>query len=386
MVITPAGIADMNATLFQRQLQLLLLAVVVMASGCQQMLKLRPGMGRPTPEASAAHPVFEAICLWEQGEGNGLDGLPTRGFVGQVMFFAHGIDVPVRVDGDLMVYVFDDVGTEEEQQKPIHQFEFNSVAMKAFLTETNVGTAYQFFIPYTRKGAQKATCSLRVRLTPKTGNPVYSKMSSIVLAGKTPRKPDVTLNQPTQSQNEGVQLATHEVVAASQPAIQTVSSVVQSNEADKMLLKSKLSQLTQSATPSAGVKTLPATSDSGTVEAGTRSVPNATASENVNPLATVVPVSEQTPKATASSGSHVLLDGANPVAAETSSVVPSGGMRLKPVVSSVPATPEKTVQKVFPVTSEASAEVPATVSGESHPIEGETPVKQAVTEPHPLLD
>ncbi|WP_437190910.1 hypothetical protein [Planctomicrobium sp. SH527] len=381
----------MNATLFQRQLQLLLLAGVMMASGCQQMLKLKPGMGRSSPEASAEHPVFEAICLWEQGEGNGLDGLPTRGFVGQVMFFAHGIDAPVRVDGDLMVYVFDDVGTEEEQQKPIHQFEFNSVAMKAFLTETNVGTAYQFFIPYTRKGAQKATCSLRVRLTPKTGNPVYSKMSSIVLAGKTARKPEVAVSQPLQVHAEGIQLASHETASTSHSTIPTVSPSAQSNGEDMLLLKSKLSQLTQSA----GVKTLPATSVSGADAAvdtaGNRTVPREVPQVEAKPIATSASASESVPQKTESKGGHILLDGASPNVAEKPAAVSSGGMRLKAAATSTPvAATEKVAPKAFPdsavSTSAAGTEAATPVSGEPHPIEGETSEKKVQAEPHPLLD
>ncbi len=51
--------------------------------------------------------------------------------------------------------------------------------------QTNLGTAYQMFVPYTRKGSQEAHCSLRVKFEPADGGPpVYSKMSGVTLPGE----------------------------------------------------------------------------------------------------------------------------------------------------------------------------------------------------------
>jgi hypothetical protein len=128
--------------------------------------------------------VKEIVCLWEAAEGVGLDGLPTRGFAGQLLFFKPGSDVPVRVEGDVRIYVFYDQGTVDEQSRPLHQFDFPSAAWQTFARDTNLGPAYQIFVPYTRKGRNYAECAVRVRLTANDQLPVYSKLASIALPGR----------------------------------------------------------------------------------------------------------------------------------------------------------------------------------------------------------
>lgn len=152
--------------------------------GCQSLNMGLLGFGPDFPEATPMDPVREIVCLWEPGEGIGLDGLPTRGFAGQILFFTGGHAEPAKVDGDVRIYVFDNHGTPEEQQRPIHQFDFDGGSWNTYLHDTNMGAAYQVFIPYTRKGGYGADCALRVRLTPKDGLPVFSKMATIQLQGR----------------------------------------------------------------------------------------------------------------------------------------------------------------------------------------------------------
>lgn len=128
--------------------------------------------------------VAEIVCLWEAAEGVGLDGLPTRGFAGQVLFFVKGQAEPVKVNGDVRIYLFDNLGTSEEQSRPLHEFNFPGDAWNAFLAKTNLGKAYQIFIPYTRKGGLQANCALRVRITAPDRKPVYSKLATVALPGR----------------------------------------------------------------------------------------------------------------------------------------------------------------------------------------------------------
>lgn len=128
--------------------------------------------------------IKEIVCLWEPADGVGLDGLPTRGFAGQLLFFKAGESTPSRVDGDVRIYVFDNQGTVDEQSRPLHQFDFPAAAWKTFARETNLGPAYQIFVPYTRKGRHAADCAVRVRFTAEEQLPVYSKLASVSLPGR----------------------------------------------------------------------------------------------------------------------------------------------------------------------------------------------------------
>ncbi|WP_437228244.1 hypothetical protein SH661x_000799 [Planctomicrobium sp. SH661] len=242
-----------------------LLLLLMASSGCQMWHQAKLSTA---PMATAEHPVVEIICVWQPGEGTGMDGLPTRGFAGQILFFAMGEKVPVRVDGKVRIYVFDDQGTEEEQQKPIHQFDFDSTAFQSFLTQTNLGTAYQLFIPYTRKGDMVANCTLRVRYSPDEGSSVYSKMATVTLPGTVARKP----NQPVQdAATSDARMISDLLLTAGQTvqhegpgqvtladAVQEVS--VQSNSEDKRRLRNTLTEI---AKVSPATATLP---DSGSGE------------------------------------------------------------------------------------------------------------------------
>ncbi|QDU37738.1 hypothetical protein Mal4_20550 [Maioricimonas rarisocia] len=198
---------------------------VLATTGCQSLDLFSTMSGRkPLKEATPQQPAIEVLCFWEAAEGRGLDNLPTRGFAGQVLFFTSGNAEPVKVDGDVRVYLFDDQGSAEEQAKPIHQFDFDAQAWETFLRETNVGAAYQLFIPYTRKGVHQAECSIRVRFTPENGLPLYSKMASITLPGKKvvsptsqTASPEIAATQQPVPQS-GVELAAHRDAAPLQPA------------------------------------------------------------------------------------------------------------------------------------------------------------------------
>jgi hypothetical protein len=160
-------------------------AVSVLPAGCSSI----PGLSaltRKYPIADARHPVAEVVCIWQPGEGHSPQGLPCRGFAGQFMFVSAGSPIPAQVKGSVTIYVFDDVGTLEEQAQPSEVYEFNSEQWASFARETKLGMTYQLFVPYTRKGMQQAECDLRIRFTPDDGGmPVYSPMSSITLKGKT---------------------------------------------------------------------------------------------------------------------------------------------------------------------------------------------------------
>jgi len=161
---------------------LLLSAYMLLQSGCAltQIPLFNP---HSIPVADAKNPAVEIVTLWQPAEGRDMDNLPSRGFAGQIMFFSHKRKEPVKVEGDVRIYLFDDLGSEDSQTKPIHQFDFDAGSWNTYLRETNLGATYQLFIPYTRKGSHQAHCSLRVRFTPQEGQPVYSDMASITLLG-----------------------------------------------------------------------------------------------------------------------------------------------------------------------------------------------------------
>jgi len=176
-----------------------LLALVTLGSGCATT-GLFGAKSKAVPQADAKNPAAEILAIWKPAEGAGLNGVPTRGFAGQILFFTRSHATPVEVHGDVRIYVFDDRGTLEEQSKPIHQFDFPADAWKTHLQMSPLGPSYQLFIPYTRKDHHQATCSLRVRLKPAEGPMIYSETANVTLPG--PRPPDAIAREPEAEADE----------------------------------------------------------------------------------------------------------------------------------------------------------------------------------------
>jgi hypothetical protein len=141
------------------------------------------------PKATIKDPVVKIVCIWEAAEGQGLDGMPTRGFAGQILFFTHSQPSPVRVDGDIRVSVYDGQTHLAEDAQPVHNFDFMGDAWTIHLVDSALGPSYNLFVPYTTNHSWLANCSLRVRLTPKIGPAVYSELVHVTLPGP-PEQPE----------------------------------------------------------------------------------------------------------------------------------------------------------------------------------------------------
>ncbi len=168
--------------------------------------------------ATARNPAAKILCVWQQADGPGLNGETTRGLAGQVFFFPREGDVPVTVQGELKIFVFDDVGTPEEQSKPLHQVDVPSYELNSRLGETQFGPSYTVFAPYTRKGSSEANCAVRVRLTRPDGSVLFSDMAQVKLNGTPREKPDASQNAPM-----SIALRRDDVVRSDGPTSATIA-------------------------------------------------------------------------------------------------------------------------------------------------------------------
>lgn len=135
------------------------------------------------PKATAGDPAVQMLCLWQQAEGRDPEGFPCKGFSGQILFLSNKAATPVQIDGEVRIYLFDDQGTEEEQTKPIRQFDFDAGSWAIHLAESSLGPTYSVFVPYVRRGVKDANCALRVRFKPKRGPTIFSDLSNMPLNG-----------------------------------------------------------------------------------------------------------------------------------------------------------------------------------------------------------
>ncbi|MBA4030976.1 MAG: hypothetical protein C0478_08800 [Planctomyces sp.] len=167
-----------------------LLAIVLLAqsfSGCATLMTGWPKGAEKVEYSNAQRPIGQIVCLWNPAEGRDPEGKPCRGFAGQVMFMSARSAIPLAVKGNVRVYVFDNIGTTEEQTKPVHQFDFDPEIWDAHRQANTLGPAYNVFIPYMRKGNHAAVCSIRLRYIPEGGtSPLFSDMISVRFEGNQP--------------------------------------------------------------------------------------------------------------------------------------------------------------------------------------------------------
>jgi hypothetical protein len=193
-----------------RFLQLMFGVVLLAPLGCAHVDVL--AWARGIPEANEKNPVFNIVSVWEPSEGRNVNGMPARGFAGQLFFFTRLSATPVKVKGDVRVYVFDDQGTVDTQAKPIHQFDFLGDAWTAHLQDSTLGPSYNVFIPYTGEVTWLANCQIRLRLTTELGDVIYSDTVDVSLPGTPrPRPADATslAGSPDAGTSDGHQVRQH---------------------------------------------------------------------------------------------------------------------------------------------------------------------------------
>lgn len=137
-----------------------------------------------SPAASVITNPARCLCLWHAVKTEDASGQPVQGFGGQVYFFEANSEEPVEVEGDVRVFVFDDVGTPAQQARPKDVKDFDPFVWKSFRNESQVGTNYALFVPYDKASQYESVCSLRLRLTQPDGTQLFSDMATVKLAGE----------------------------------------------------------------------------------------------------------------------------------------------------------------------------------------------------------
>jgi hypothetical protein len=162
------------------------MALLVTLTGCATS-ELVSTKSRPAKssfvKATANNPAVKCLCVWQTAEGYDPEGKPCRGAAGQIFFFNRDSAVPVVVQGDVHVFVFDDQSPVAEQAKPIHEFDIDRQTWNSQLISTQFGPAYRLFVPYTRPGRHQAQMAIRLRMTPDQGPIVFSDLATIEFLG-----------------------------------------------------------------------------------------------------------------------------------------------------------------------------------------------------------
>jgi hypothetical protein len=183
-------------------------------------------------------------------EGNWTDTVlnqagkkPQRGFGGRLFFYGRDEQKPILVDGQLVVYAFDEMGREPTDNKPTRRYVFPADQMSLRMSKTEVGASYSFWLPWDEAGGTQTEVSLICRFEPKGGAVVVSEQTRHLLPGSlppngevarraAPKLPEGVPSRPAQptlesvqrnnAANSGVQLASYESAVAQDPRVTSI--------------------------------------------------------------------------------------------------------------------------------------------------------------------
>ncbi len=152
-------------------------------SGCaSQKLNLGKAMpwGSQTPTYETPEKV---IAIWTDATYELPGKAPTRGFGGRVYFYnAKGEVVPVN--GQLVVYAFDDSDPHAGTDQPTRKYAFTAEQLTRYYSNSELGASYNIWIPWDSVGGDERQIALFPVFIDDSGKMVRGSFADNRLPGK----------------------------------------------------------------------------------------------------------------------------------------------------------------------------------------------------------
>lgn len=153
-------------------------------TGCSA-LKLQTPKVWPFADDKPGSPT-SVVALWTDTVKYQPNQLPQRGFGGRLMFYEKNKKDPVKVEGTLVVYAFEERSGVSDKVRPDRKYVFTKEQLARHYSESKIGHSYSVWLPWDVAGGGQKEISLIVRFMPEKGNVVVSDQSKNLLPGATP--------------------------------------------------------------------------------------------------------------------------------------------------------------------------------------------------------
>ena len=131
------------------------------------------------------------VAIWSPDVVQTAGKKPTQGFTGR-LFFYNKRNKPIKVDGELAVYGYDDTGARDQEwegsDKPDRKFIITKEQLPGHFGENKIGASYSIWIPWQQLGGVRKAISLVPVLTNSDGIRVVGPPTRNLLPGKDPHK------------------------------------------------------------------------------------------------------------------------------------------------------------------------------------------------------
>jgi hypothetical protein len=123
------------------------------------------------------------VTTWTEAVLNRTGEMPKRGFGGRLAFFKNGSEDPVRVDGQLVIYAFDESGDDPYKTEPTKRYIFPAEQLTLYESESKLGPGYNIWLPWDEVGGVERKISLIARFEPKDGAIIVGEQTRHLLSG-----------------------------------------------------------------------------------------------------------------------------------------------------------------------------------------------------------
>ncbi len=134
-------------------------------------------------EETSDKPVRSVVAFWTEAVIERTSGPPYRGFGGRLLFYPADMSHPVKVQGTVVVYAFDEDLPPPENLKPVRKFVFTNEQLQQVYSESKLGPSYNLLIPWEEFSPKSRRVSLIVRYIPENGPSVVSEQVKVFLPG-----------------------------------------------------------------------------------------------------------------------------------------------------------------------------------------------------------
>lgn len=158
---------------------------------------VRKAVGWKSDEPEPPETPSRLVCSWTQAVHHQGGTQPKRGFGGRIVFFKRDSDLPVRVDGQLVIYAFDESSGEAHETHPTKRFIFPAEQFVRHESETKLGPAYSVWLPWDAVGGPQKNITLITRFEPKDGARIVGEPTKSLLPGTLVEPPKTMLAEQT---------------------------------------------------------------------------------------------------------------------------------------------------------------------------------------------
>ena len=184
----------------KKSMTLMLLAVgVSLLSGCAGMPKSwsqkMPWAEKPSQIIDSKYqaPVKMAV-LWTPAMFNKPGHEATRGFGGRFYFY-NSKNEAIAVQGQLVVYCFDDTNKSNDHKQADKRVAFTPEQFTNHFSPTELGASYSVWVPWDKVGNPQAQISLVPIFTAATGQVVVGSQSLALLPGPETPVPEKSVEE-----------------------------------------------------------------------------------------------------------------------------------------------------------------------------------------------